>query len=46
MTIWNGWKSMERIMITHANYDYIYSKHKNEFVAVKNLKVYHDANSF
>ncbi|HZH39351.1 MAG TPA: hypothetical protein VEX17_04740 [Bacillales bacterium] len=28
----------------HANYDEIYSKHKNEFVAVKNLKVYHDAN--
>ena len=28
----------------HANHDEIYSKHKNEFVAVKNLKVYHDAN--
>ena len=28
----------------HANYDDLYSKHKNEFVAVKNLKVYHDAN--
>jgi hypothetical protein len=33
------------------DYDYfqaivedLYSKHKNEFVAVKNLKVYHDAN--
>ena len=28
----------------HANYDEIYSKHKNEYVAVKNLKVCHDAN--
>jgi hypothetical protein len=28
----------------HANYDDLYSKHKNEFVAVKNLKVYYDAN--
>ena len=28
----------------HAKYDEIYSKHKNEFVAVKNLKVYHGAN--
>ena len=28
----------------HANYDELYSKHKNEFVAVKNLKVYNDAN--
>ncbi len=28
----------------HANYDELYSKHKNELVAVKNLKVYHDAN--
>jgi hypothetical protein len=27
-----------------ANYSEIYSKHKNEFVGVKNLKVYHDAN--
>ena len=29
----------------HANYDDLYTKHKNEFVvAVENLKVYHDAN--
>ena len=28
----------------HAHHDDLYSKHKNEFVAVKNLKVYHDAN--
>jgi hypothetical protein len=28
----------------HANYDDLYDKHKNEFVAIKNLKVYHDAN--
>ncbi len=28
----------------HANHYELYSKHKNEFVAVKNLKVYHDAN--
>jgi hypothetical protein len=27
----------------HANYNDLYSKHKNEFVVVKNLKVYHDA---
>ncbi len=29
----------------HANYKDLYDKHKNEFVAVKNLKVYHDANA-
>ncbi len=28
----------------HANYGDLYNKHKNEFVAVKNLKVYHDVN--
>ncbi len=28
----------------HANYDGLYSKHKNEFVVLKNLKVHHDAN--
>ncbi len=28
----------------YVNYGDLYSKHKNEFVAVKNLKVYHDAN--
>ena len=28
----------------HANYNDLYSKHKNEFIAIKNLKVYHDAN--
>ncbi len=28
----------------HANHKDLYSKHKNEFVAVKNLKVYHDTN--
>ncbi len=28
----------------HAHHDYIYNKHKNEFVAINNLKVYHDAN--
>ena len=27
-----------------ANHDELYSKHKNEFVAVKNLKVYPDSN--
>ncbi len=35
------WKDFDYF---HANYDEIYSKHKNEFFAVKNLKVYHDAN--
>jgi hypothetical protein len=29
-----------------ANRDDLYTKYKNEFVAVKNLKVYHDANPF
>ena len=28
----------------HANRDDLSSKYKNEFVAIKNLKVYHDAN--
>ena len=28
----------------HANYNDLYNKHKNELVAVKSLKVYHDAN--
>ncbi len=28
----------------HANRDNLYSKHKDEFVAVKSLKVYHDDN--
>ncbi len=28
----------------HANRDGLYRRHKNEFVAVKNLKFYHDAN--
>ena len=28
----------------HANYNDLCSKHKNEFVAVKKLKVYHNAN--
>jgi hypothetical protein len=28
----------------HANRDELYSKYKKEFVAVKNLKVYHEAN--
>jgi hypothetical protein len=28
----------------HANFNDPYSKQKNEFVAVKNLNVYHDAN--
>ncbi len=27
----------------HANRDGLYKKHKNEFVAIKSLKVYHDA---
>ena len=28
----------------YANYNDLYNKHKNEFVAIKDLKVYHDAN--
>ncbi len=28
----------------HANYDDLYNKYKIEFVAIKNLVVYHDAN--
>jgi hypothetical protein len=27
-----------------ANYNDLCRKHKNEFVAIKNLKIYHDAN--
>lgn len=28
----------------HANYDELYCKYKNEFVAIKNLQVYHNVN--
>ncbi len=30
----------------HPNYGYLCNKYRNEFVAVKNLKVYHDSNPF
>ncbi len=43
--IQNGWKIMKKdFKYFHAIYDDLYGKHKNEFVTVKNLKVYHDAN--
>lgn len=28
----------------HTNYDEISNKYKNQFVSIKNLKIYHDAN--
>ena len=41
----NGWNPIGKDYdFFHANYNDIYNKHKNEFVAVKNLKVYHDSN--
>jgi hypothetical protein len=44
MTIYSGLKIIVRTYYFHTNYDDLYGNHKNEFVAIKNLKVYHDAN--